>query len=138
MMKTLFDKRRDALRQLSVERGGPTRLARDLGYTNGTYLSQLIGQNPSRTVGERLARSIEEKLELAEGFLDGTPAEPPGLNDDKLEASLRAVSIAAAELGQRLTAPQQAKLVALVYSQALGSTMPDGAYIKRLMKLLKP
>lgn len=138
MMKTLFDKRREVLRQLSSERGGPTKLAKDLGYSNGTYLSQLIGANPIRHVTERVARSIEEKLGLPEGYLDGTPKEAPGLNDDMLEASLRAVNIAAAELGQRPTPPQQAKLVALVYSQALASGMPDGAYIKRLMKLIRP
>lgn len=42
-----------------------------------SYLSQLIGPRPSRPISERTARSVERKLGLAEGILDGEPPPPP-------------------------------------------------------------
>ena len=44
-------------------------LARAIGMAP-TQLGQLIGPNRGRNMGERLARKIERRLKLKDGFLD--------------------------------------------------------------------
>ncbi len=75
LTKVVNDIRRDNLMRLIDALGGPTSLALKLGYANGTYLSQLAGRNPSRTVGEKVARMVETKLSLPDGWMD-TPNMP--------------------------------------------------------------
>lgn len=64
------ENRRDNLRRLQDEYGGPKTLAEKLGYANSSFLVQMTGPNPTREVTEKTARKIEEKLGLEENSLD--------------------------------------------------------------------
>lgn len=64
------DIRRENLRRLIEMLGGATALALKLRYANGTYLSQIAGPNPVRTLGEKAARHIEDTLGLPKGWMD--------------------------------------------------------------------
>lgn len=61
--------RRANLRRLAGAHGSGV-LAQRLGYTTGSYISQMIGPNPVRPVTERTARVIEQVLGLEPGWLD--------------------------------------------------------------------
>jgi hypothetical protein len=41
-----------------------------------SLLSQILSQNPTRNIGDRLARKIEDKLGLASGWLDSIHGAP--------------------------------------------------------------
>lgn len=70
-MTKMSDIRLRNLRRLLDQAGGAIHLAPTLGYSNPSYLSQLAGPNPTRTISERTARTIEQKLGLPEGCMDG-------------------------------------------------------------------
>ena len=69
-MERLLQTRRENLRRVVKQFGGPTATAKLLGHANGTFLPQLIGPNPGRDISERVARDIEDKLSLPLGSLD--------------------------------------------------------------------
>lgn len=69
-MGKLNDTRRERLRKLVEQFGGPAALAKRLGYANASFIVQMTGPNPSRDVTERTARAIEDKLRMAAGTLD--------------------------------------------------------------------
>lgn len=69
-LSAVFDTRRANLRLLADRYDGPSQLAAKLQLRHPSYLSQLIGPNPSRDISERTARAYEEKLGLAAGWLD--------------------------------------------------------------------
>jgi hypothetical protein len=51
-------------------RGGLSKLSRALEMKNPSFLSQMVGPNPTRDVTEKLARRIEKATGLVEGALD--------------------------------------------------------------------
>jgi transcriptional regulator with XRE-family HTH domain len=62
--------RRENLRRLRGDaRGSQSALARLLGMEEA-QMSQLVGKNPSKAIGGRLARTIERKLKLERGWMD--------------------------------------------------------------------
>lgn len=67
---SVTDYRRENLRRYIDSNGGPTAVAKRLGYTNGSYLVQMVGPNPSRPISEKNARNFEFKLGLPAGTLD--------------------------------------------------------------------
>ena len=69
-MDAVYAARRRNLITLIEQRGGTANLGAALGYTSGSFLSQLIGDPPRRKLTEVTARDIEAKLELAPGWLD--------------------------------------------------------------------
>ena len=70
-MSGIFNIRRTNLRRIVKELGpsGQRKLAETIGRTE-SYLSQIIGKNPTTNIGEELARKTEEKLNKPEGWLD--------------------------------------------------------------------
>ena len=136
-MKSVFDVRRENLRKLIADWGGPTSLSLKLGYSNASYIAQLAGPHPSRDVGEKLARSVEEKLGLPALWLDGPTPEAPKINNDLLAQCIRAVGTTVQEDRARLTPAQHAELVALTYDQGQRTGTLDEAYIRRLLRLIK-
>lgn len=136
-MKTVFDRRRDNLRKLMGDWGGPTSLSKKLGYVNGSYLAQLVGPHPTREVGERLARSIEAKLDLPVLWLDGQPKAPPQINDDLLAQCLQAVAVTIEESKRKVSPQQQATVATLAYESALATGKVDPGYVKRLLNLTR-
>lgn len=69
-MPTTNDFRRENLRKLADSLGGPSALAKKLGYTNSSFIVQMVGPNPIRQVSESTARKIERGLDLVPGSLD--------------------------------------------------------------------
>ena len=55
-MQSGYDKRRENLRRLIGQWGGPTSLSKKLGHANGSFIAQIAGPNPRREISERTAR----------------------------------------------------------------------------------
>ncbi|MEY4402304.1 MAG: hypothetical protein RIR91_339 [Verrucomicrobiota bacterium] len=68
-LSRLADTRRANLRRLADQHGA-TALALKIGYSNVSFLCQMIGPNPRRPVTERTARLIEDILGLEPGWMD--------------------------------------------------------------------
>lgn len=62
--------RRFHLRRLIAEHGGQTELSKALGYHTSTFLTQMVGPTPIRTITEKTARQYEVKLGLPNLTLD--------------------------------------------------------------------
>ena len=134
-MKSVYETRRQNLRALMGEWGGPTSLAKKLGHSNGSYLAQLIGPNPSRDISEKVAREIESKLNLPSNWLDGEHGSARQVDNDLLVACVRAVSAAAAS--KNLTPDTMAEIVGMVYEQAKLTGRIDETFINRLLRIVK-
>jgi hypothetical protein len=133
-MQPLKQVRRARLRQYVADHGGPTSVAKALGYSNGSFLSQLIGPNPSRDFSEKVARDMEDKLNLSVGYLDnegGTPT--PGYT---LEC-VRTVATVAQRNKVVLAPDQLANLVALAGQRLLPSGVVDEALVEGMVAMLK-
>lgn len=68
-MATIYEIRRDNLRLLINERGN-NEVAKATGYSSASYLSQMAGKKPTRTVTEQTARKVEQALALPAYWLD--------------------------------------------------------------------
>ena len=68
-MERVFRVRLTNMRHLSRAYRHKTDLARVLGV-DPSFLTHIMGENPIRTIGEKLARDIEVKLGLHSGWLD--------------------------------------------------------------------
>ena len=75
-MDAVYAARRRNLVTLIEQHDGTKNLGERLGYTSGSFLSQLIGDPPRRKLTEVTAREIESKLGLAAGWLDSVRAVP--------------------------------------------------------------
>ena len=69
---TILEIRRENLRALAAALS-TTGLAKKLGYRHPSFISQMIGPNPTREITEKSARSYERKLNLEGGYLDRLP-----------------------------------------------------------------
>jgi hypothetical protein len=133
----VYRTRRDNLRRICGEWGGPTSLAKKLGHSNGSYLAQLIGPNPSREVSEKVAREIEGKLTLPTGWLDQEQSGLPSIDDEALAACVRVVAAALDDLKKRPQPSTFADVVQLVYEHRKLTGRLDEAFIQRVVRLLK-
>lgn len=139
-MRSVYDTRRENLRALIGQWGGPTSLARKLGHANGSYLAQLAGPRPSRDLSEKVAREVEGKLGLPLGWMDQDhPAGGHQLNDEALTACVRAVATALRDAGLRPSPDAYATLVQLVYDRVklTGGGGIDEQHINRLIQLAR-
>jgi hypothetical protein len=134
-MRSVYEIRRLNLRAIMGEWGGPTSLAKKLGHTNGSYLAQLIGPNPSRDISEKVAREIESKLNLPTNWLDGEHGQQRVVDNDVLVACVRAVSAATA--GRTLSPDVMAEIVGMVYEQTKLTGRIDEPFINRLLRIVK-
>ncbi len=133
---TVHDVRRENLRALIRQRRGPTRLAQELGYTNGSFLSQIAGPRPIKEISEKTARTIEDKLHLPEGYLDrGAEAAAGVLDERMLVDATREVYNQATALG--LDAEKVAHAVSLVYLQARATGKVDSEFVQKLLQLAR-
>lgn len=132
MTPDVFKTRRENLRRLAAEWGGPTSLAKKLGHSNGSALSQVIGPHPRRMIGERQARDIERLLQLPLGWLDEEQhGRKQPVKDELLSRVVAAVATCAQDA--RLTVPPDkfADVCALVYETG----QVDETHILRLLRL---
>lgn len=137
-MKSVFDVRRENLRQLMKTWGGPTSLAKKLGHANGSYIAQLAGPNPSREVSEKVAREIESKLGLSIGYMDQAHERTPGkLHNDDISRCVKAVSTVLRDAGLNPQPDTTANLVQLVFDRLQLTGEIDERYIKQLVQLVK-
>ena len=75
--KDITEIRRDNLRNEAQRLGGPARLADATGRSL-SQISQLIGDNPTGNIGNRLARDFETVLKKPRGWLDNLHPASPG------------------------------------------------------------
>lgn len=137
-MRTIYDTRRDNLRSLIGQWGGPTSLSKKLGHANGSYLAQLAGPRPSRDVSEKVAREIEAKLKLPLGWLDQDhPAGAQQLDDEALNDVVRAVATVLRDAGLRPDPETYATLVQLTYDRAKLTGRLDEQFILKLTTLVR-
>jgi hypothetical protein len=136
-MLTVYAIRRDNLRLLAKQWGGPASLARKLGHANQSYLTQLIGPHPSREVSEKVAREIEAKLGLAVAWMDVEHAGYEAVDDAALADCVRAVAAALRDAGLRPDPDRYATLVSLVYDRRRLAGRLDEAHVKKLIALVR-
>ncbi len=139
-MQSVYDQRRVNLRSLIGQWGGPTSLAKKLGHSNGSYLAQLAGPNPSREISERVAREIEQKLGLPAGWLDqeqhGNGNHKP-LDDETLTACVRCVATVLRDANLRPDPESYATLVQLTYEHCKAVGRIDERYVQKLVQLTR-
>lgn len=137
-MKSVYQIRRENLRVLMKEWGGPTSLAKKLGHSNGSYVAQLVGPNPSREISEKVAREIETKLSVASGWMDQEHnGKPRQVDDETLGLCVRAVAAAIRDAGLKPDPEAYGNLVGLAYEHTKLSGRVDEPYIQRLVRLIK-
>lgn len=136
-MQSVYATRRDNLRILMREWGGPTSLSRKLGHANASFMAQLAGPHPSRDISEKVAREIEAKLALPVGWLD--QEHPNGgrqVDDQTLGECVRAVAAAIRDAGLKPEPEVYANLVSLAYEHTKLTGRVDEPYIQRLVRLI--
>lgn len=139
-MKRPTETRLFRLRQLAAQWGGPVSLAQRVGYSNASYLVQMIGPNPTRPITEKTARKIEEKLELPRGWLDNETdisQNLPAVIEDILVDVVRLAGTIAEDAGVRLNPAKFAEVVALIYQDAQRRGTIDEDLARRLIHLAK-
>ena len=130
--------RRANLKVLIAQWGGPSSLAKKLGFSGPSYLSQML--SGLRPITEKFAIKAEQALELPQGWLSTEQGEKPkpAAVDDLMVANVVKLVGAALEDASVVIAPSKfADLVVLVYEEALRKGEPDEAFIKQLIKLLR-
>ena len=65
----IYEIRRKNLRKIVEQMNSQSELAEKIGAET-SYISRVIGRNPSKNIGSRMARNIEVALSLTSGFLD--------------------------------------------------------------------
>lgn len=137
-MKSVYDTRRDNLRKLLTEWGGPTSLSKKLGHTNGSYLAQLAGPHPSREISEKVAREIEGKLSLPANWLDSEHnGNPRQVDDETLGACVRAVAAAVRDAKIQPSPDTYADLVALVYEHTKLKGRVEESFVNKIVRLIR-
>lgn len=125
--------RRKNLRALIRERGA-TSIAKRLGYSGPSYLSQMTGPSGRKPVSETTARFIEEQLLLPQGWLDMDHERAP--QESKLLSEvIVAIGTALEKNGIILPPLRMAELVGLAYEHAAEHDRVDEKYIQRLVTL---
>jgi len=137
-MKSVFDIRRDNLRKLMEQWGGPTSLSLKLGHSNASYMAQLAGPKPTREVSEKTARDVERKLGLSSGWMDKPHKGLPGQPDTNalIEVMALVQDLLESE-GVKVSKAKLAELVALVYERQQETNAAEQTYARRLVLLLK-
>lgn len=138
-MALLLNARRENLRRIVQEHGGPSATAKLLGHSNGTYLPQLIGPRPIRDISERVARSIEIKLQLPAGSLDlPIRSSFSGGASDLLKQALLMLLDELEPFSLDNTSDQQfANLCAATLAQFRENGQVSHAYIQRIVRLVR-
>lgn len=137
-MKSIYDLRRENLRELMKTWGGPTSLAKKLGHSNGSYLAQIAGPHPRREISEKVAREIEQKLGLTLGYMDQAHQRTPGkIQNGDISKCVRAVTSALRDAGLSPTPDTVANLTQLVFDRLQLTGELDERYVKQLIQLVK-
>jgi hypothetical protein len=132
---SVYKTRRENLRKLMTEWGGPTSLSKKLGHSNGSYIAQLAGPHPSREVSEKVAREIEATLGLPTGWMDQAHDGNRKVDDETLAMCVGAVAAAVRDAGLKPDSKTYGTLVQLAYEHTKLTGRVDENYIQRLVRL---
>lgn len=131
----VFAIRRKNLRALIRQHEGATNLAKLLGYSSPSYLSQMVGPAKTRPVTEKVARQIENRLRMPSGWLDKVHSDyATTVDENSVSETIVLVGQLLSDSKVKTTPRQFAELVAL--AQERGGL--DETYIRRLISLLNP
>ncbi len=125
--------------KMAAQHGGTNQLAAKLGYTNGSFISAMIGPTPSRQVSEHTARKFEDLLGLTNGWLDRADAAQAGdvfIDSDLVTNAINSTAEAVTKIGVQISPTKLGKLSTLVYHDARlhGRVRPD--FIDSVVDLL--
>lgn len=137
-MNSTYNKRRENLRAMVEQWGGPLPIARKMGYSNASFVVQMCGPNPTREVTEKTARKIETALGIPTGWLDEDPGshqQPTSVDLQLVSSIVKAVGTAADEARIALSPAKFGDVVALVYADAQEHKGIREEYITAILKL---
>lgn len=134
-----YANRRENLRRLIEQWGGPSTLAQKLGYSNASFVVQMAGPNPIRDVSEKTARKIEKQLGLPEGSLDQKAVKSaPKVKLTLLQSVVEYAAQQCQVAGVTLTHAKFANLVTMIYQDAEQHGGIREVFAKSLIELSKP
>jgi hypothetical protein len=143
-MATVEELRMANLRVLIDQHGGVSKFSKRLGYANPSFLSQMVGPNPSRDITEKSARKIEARLGIPRGTLDTGdlgPAAPAPESDTTtalIVEVLRRVGKACESEGVQATPSKVGEVAALAYLDAVEhGGVPREDHMRRLARVIK-
>ena len=131
--------RRANLKVLIAQWGGPTSLAKKLGLSGPSYLSQLL--SGLRPITEKCARKYESALDLPPAWMDEehdeSKAKPAAVDSRLVTTVIKMVGAALEEAKAQVAPTKFSDLVAMAYEEALRYGQPSEEFIKRLIKLIR-
>lgn len=118
-MKSIKETRRERLRSVIDSdrfRGSTAAFSKVMGYQTPSFASRLISMSPGnwKPIGDKMAREIERKVGLPEGFLDTPPAENNGHHVIRIgdhELTLEPLESQLVRLFKRLSEDSQERLI---------------------------
>jgi DNA-binding transcriptional regulator YdaS (Cro superfamily) len=133
------------LKALIEQHGGVSKFSRRLGYANPSFLSQMVGPNPTREITEKSARKIEAKLGVAPGTLDQNGVAAPPVAAAPADATtalivevLRRVGKACESEGVNASPSKVGEVAVLAYLDAVEhGGVPREEHMRRLARLIK-
>ena len=134
-----IDTRRENLRSLIKQWGGPSALASKMGHVNPSFLVQMAGPNPTRNVSERTARAVETALDLGPGWLDQSHSAtvPQQVDGASISGAIQRVQQAADETSVKLNTAKFGDVVAMVYETATNGHTIDDQLLRKIVCLAK-
>lgn len=138
MSKSIYDIRLDNLRLLIRQWESAVSLAKELGHSNSSFLGQLAGPNPTRTISEKVARKIEKTLNLSEGWMDESHSPENALqtSDDFLLACVAMVTACIQDARLTLNPEETAEITYLAWDDAKAKGRLDRRYVQTLVNVL--
>ncbi|WP_238878649.1 hypothetical protein [Achromobacter xylosoxidans] len=137
----LTKQRRQNLRTVLEEQGGPASFAKKLGQSGPSFLSQMA--NGHRTISEKTSRRIEQAAGKPEYWMDqphtsvGGIAPQASVHTDPsfVGGAVKAVAEIQQSLGVSLSPDKFGEIVNLVYEHAQRVGSIDHEFAARLLKL---
>jgi hypothetical protein len=137
----VYEVRRENLRKLIEQWGGPKALGIKLGYKNASFLVQMAGPNPNREITEATSRKIEQTLDLPAGWMDQVQAgiaAPVPVDHTLISRAIKAVVSTADDMHVTMEPNKLGDVVSLVYDDAEtngGTIRAD--FVRRILQLLR-
>lgn len=124
------------VRALIEKSGGQAQFAEKIGR-DASYVSQIAGKNPRKPIGDKIARHIERAFNLQRGWLDSLRDKSTiqQINHVTLEAVIAEIETVIASKNVTLSPDKYAKLVALVYRDALEGKGVDSQRLATIIDL---
>lgn len=136
-LKDVFEVRRRNLQRLVTQHGGISTLAKLMGYTGPSYISQMMRGHRSMT--ERAASMLETKLGLPSGWMEREHSASERVAPEALgDAGLAAIALYGAmeDTGYHLSSEKFAEVLGLVQRDLKSHGYVDSEHITVLLKLV--